>query len=100
MRALIQRVAGASVSVNGVEVGRTGKGLVVLLSVSREDDEEDARYLVEKTVNLRIFPDHEHRFNCSALDTGAELLVVSPVHPSCRHPQRPTPGLHPIRTAR
>ena len=91
MRALIQRVAGASVSVNGVEVGRTGKGLVVLLSVSREDDEEDARYLVEKTVNLRIFPDHEDRFNCSALDTGAELLVVSQftLHADIRRGRRP-----------
>ena len=77
MRALIQRVARASVSVNGAEVGRTGEGLAVPLGVSREDDEEDARYLVERVVNLRIFPDEENRFNGSALDTGAELLVIS-----------------------
>ena len=77
MRALIQRVARASVLVSGVEVGRTGKGLVILLGISREDGEEDARYLVERVVNLRIFPDDENRFNRSALDTGAELLVVS-----------------------
>ena len=77
MRALIQRVARASVSVDGVEVGKTGKGLVVLLGVTTQDGEEDVRYLAEKTVNLRIFPDDENRFNRSALDTGAELLVIS-----------------------
>ena len=77
MRALIQRVARASVSVEGLEVGRTGKGLVVLLGVSTEDGEEDVRYLIERIVNLRIVPDEENRFNRSALDTGAELLVLS-----------------------
>ena len=77
MRALIQRVAGASVSVDGVEVGRIGRGLVVLLGVCTEDGEEVARYLVERVLNLRIFPDDENRFDRSALDTGAELLVVS-----------------------
>ena len=77
MRALIQRVARASVSVDDVEVGRTGKGLAVLLGISKEDGEEDARYLAERVVNLRIFPDEDNRFNRSALDTGAELLVVS-----------------------
>ena len=77
MRALIQRVARASVLVNGAEVGRTGKGLVVLVGISREDSDEDARYLVERVVNLRIFPDDENRFNRSALDVGAEFLVIS-----------------------
>ena len=77
MRALIQRVARASVWVDGVEVGRTGKGLVVLLGMSKDDGEEDARYLVERVVNLRIFADDENRFNRSTLDTGAELLVIS-----------------------
>ena len=77
MRALIQRVAQASVTVGDREVGSIGAGLVVLLGVSDEDTEDDARYLVEKTVNLRIFADEQNRFNLSALDTGAELLVVS-----------------------
>ena len=77
MRALIQRVARASVSVDGHEVGRTGKGLVVLLGISKEDGEEDARYLVERIVNLRIFPDEDNRFNRSAKDSLAELLVIS-----------------------
>ena len=77
MRVLIQRVARASVVVGGAEVARTGQGLVVLLGVSKEDTEEDARYLVERTLNLRIFADEHDRFNRSALDTGAEFLVIS-----------------------
>ena len=59
------------------EAGRIGRGLAVLLGISKEDQETDSEYLVEKTVNLRIFPDEENRFNCSALDVGAELLIVS-----------------------
>ena len=77
MRALIQRVAEADVEIDGVEVGEIGQGLVVLLGVADEDDETDARYLVEKIINLRIFADDENQFNRSALDVGAEFLVVS-----------------------
>ena len=77
MRALLQRVAQASVTVGNEEVGRIGPGLVALLGVAAEDTEEDAKYLVDKTVNLRIFADDRNRFNRSALDAGAELLVVS-----------------------
>ena len=77
MRALIQRVAEAAVEIDGVEVGKIGQGLVVLLGVAEEDDEADARYLVEKIINLRIFADDENQFNRSALDVGAEFLVVS-----------------------
>mgnify|MGYP001563872276 FL=1 len=77
MRALIQRVAEASVLVDGLEVAHIGPGLVVLLGVAREDGEDDAQYLVEKLTNLRIFADEENRFNRSALDVGAEFLLVS-----------------------
>ncbi len=77
MRALLQRVTGASVSVGGEVVGRIDRGLVVLVGVARGDSEADARYLAEKTAGLRIFPDDEGKFNLSALDTGGELLVVS-----------------------
>ncbi len=77
MRALIQRVAQASVSVDGVVVGSIGPGLIVLLGVGRGDAEEDAEYLVEKIANLRIFADAEDKFNLSALDSGAEVLLVS-----------------------
>ena len=77
MRALVQRVASASVSVGDEVVGSIGSGLVVFLGISRRDEEEDSRYIVGKTLNLRIFPDDEGRFNRSALDVGAELLIVS-----------------------
>ena len=77
MRAFVQRVVEASVLVEGQEVGRIGPGLVVFLGFAGDDEESDSLYLVEKTVNLRIFADSENRFNRSALDVGAELLLVS-----------------------
>ena len=77
MKALLQRVNEASVSVTGEEVGRIGQGLVVFLGVANGDTERDAQYLVEKIINLRIFTDAEGRFNLSALDIGGELLLVS-----------------------
>ncbi len=77
MRALIQRVARASVTVGDDLVGEIGPGLVVLLGIGREDGEPEARYVIDKTVNLRFFNDSEGRFDRSALDTGADLLVVS-----------------------
>ena len=77
MRALIQRVARASVTVDVEVVGSIGPGLVVFLGVSQGDDESDAQYLTDKIANLRIFADQQDRFNRSALDTGAELLIVS-----------------------
>jgi D-tyrosyl-tRNA(Tyr) deacylase len=77
VKALLQRVSKASVSVADEVVGQIGQGLVVFLGISRGDTEQDARYLAEKAMGLRIFPDSEGRFNLSALDTGADLLVVS-----------------------
>ena len=77
MRALVQRVSQASVTVGADQVGSIGPGLVVMLGISRQDGEEEARYIVDKTTNLRIFADQEGRFNRSALDIGAELLIVS-----------------------
>jgi len=77
MKALVQRVTKASVSVAGETTGEIGAGLVVLLGVAKEDDEADARYLMEKIANLRIFAEDENRFNRSALDIGADVLVVS-----------------------
>jgi D-tyrosyl-tRNA(Tyr) deacylase len=74
---LIQRVAQAWVQIEDSEVGRIGQGLVVLLGVAEEDTEDDARYLVEKISHLRIFAGEQNRFNRSALDVGAELLIVS-----------------------
>jgi D-tyrosyl-tRNA(Tyr) deacylase len=77
MRAVLQRVTRASVRVEGETVGRIGAGLVVLLGVARDDAEDDARYLAEKTVALRVFDDGEGRMNRSVVERGGGLLVVS-----------------------
>ena len=77
MRALIQRVSFASVSIDGENNGSIAVGLVVLLGVGESDSLEDARYLVDKTINLRIFPGNDGRFDLSLLDINGSLLVVS-----------------------
>jgi len=77
MRAVIQRVSRAKVSVDGEITGEIGRGILVLLGVSRLDSENEASYLVEKTLNLRIFEDAEDKMNLSLLDIKGELLVVS-----------------------
>ena len=77
MKALLQRVSGASVSIDNEEVGRIARGLVVFLGVAGGDTDEDVQYLVQKVVNLRIFPDEEGKFNLSAADVKGELLLVS-----------------------
>lgn len=77
MRALVQRVTQASVTVDGQQAGAIGPGLLVFLGMGQGDTEADAAYLVDKVSNLRIFPDAEGKFNRSALDVGGELLVVS-----------------------
>ena len=77
MKALLQRVTGASVSVGGEVVGRIGRGLVIFVGVADGDTEKDAQYLAQKAVSLRIFSDEAGKFNLSALDIKGELLVVS-----------------------
>ncbi len=77
MRALIQRVTHAAVRVGDHTVGEIGKGLVVLVGVTSGDDSSDAEYLANKIANLRIFEDEAGKFNLSALDLHAEVLVVS-----------------------
>ena len=77
MKVLLQRVSGASVTVAGEVVGKIGKGLVVFVGVANGDTDKDIQYLAQKIVNLRIFADPEDRFNLSALDIKAELLLVS-----------------------
>jgi D-aminoacyl-tRNA deacylase len=77
VKALVQRVSQASVSVGGEEVGRIGRGLVVFIGVASGDTEKDAQYLMQKVVNLRIFADAEEKFNLSAADINGELLLVS-----------------------
>ena len=77
MKALLQRVTEASVTVAGEEVGRIGRGLAVFLGVAEGDTEKDAQYLVQKIINLRIFADSAQKFNLSAPDVNGELLFVS-----------------------
>ena len=77
MRAVIQRVKEASVEVEGVTLGQIGQGLVVLVGVGKNDTEAQARQLAEKIANLRIFADEASKFNISALEISAEVLVIS-----------------------
>lgn len=77
MKALLQRVTQASVTVDGEKVSQIGRGLVALVGVAQGDSERDARYLADKTVNLRIFPDEAGKFNLSLMDIKGELLAVS-----------------------
>ena len=77
MKALLQRVSQASVTVEGVVVGEIGAGLLILLGVARGDTEAAARYLANRVANLRIFSDSTGRFNLSLLDVLGEALVVS-----------------------
>ena len=77
MRALVQRVAHASVTVNGQTVGSIGPGLLILLGIRTGDTRSEARWVADKCVNLRIFEDEAGKFNLSALDTGGDVLVVS-----------------------
>jgi D-tyrosyl-tRNA(Tyr) deacylase len=77
MKALVQRVSRASVSVNDKIVGKIGPGLVVFLGVAQGDSKEDATYLANKVVNLRIFADEASKFALSALDTRGDILIVS-----------------------
>jgi len=77
MRAVVQRVTRASVTIEGKVAGEIGNGLVVLLGVARDDTREDADYLVPKIAALRIFDDAEGRMNVSVKDIDGALLIVS-----------------------
>ena len=77
MRALLQRVTKASVTVDERTIARIGTGLVLLIGIASSDTDEDARYLLGKAVNLRIFPDDQGRFDVSAMESKAALLLVS-----------------------
>lgn len=77
MRAVIQRVDRACVKINHQEFSSINEGILVLLGVEREDTEADADYILEKTINLRIFEDDEGKMNRSLLDIGGEMMVVS-----------------------
>jgi D-tyrosyl-tRNA(Tyr) deacylase len=92
LRFLIQRAARAAVRVEGRAEASIGKGLLVLIGIAATDRTDDADYLADKLVNLRIFPDEQGKMNRSALDTGAELLLVSQftLYGDCRKGRRPS----------
>lgn len=92
MRAVVQRVLKAKVTVAGEEVGAIEKGYMVLLGVEEADTGEDAEYIAEKLVGLRIFEDAEEKMNLSLLDVGGSMLIVSQftLLGDCRKGRRPS----------
>jgi D-tyrosyl-tRNA(Tyr) deacylase len=92
MRAVVQRVRQARVVVGEEVVGEIGRGLLVLLGVAREDTAEQARWLADKIVSLRIFADAEDKMNLSVADAGGAVLVVSQftLYGDCRKGRRPS----------
>jgi D-aminoacyl-tRNA deacylase len=92
MRAVLQRVSRASVTVDGAVIGQIGQGLLVLLGVAQTDTAEQARWLAEKIVGLRIFADAEDKMNRSVADVGGGVLVVSQftLYGDCQKGRRPS----------
>lgn len=92
MRAVVQRVSRATVSVDGKVTASIGKGLLVLLGVAQTDAQRDAHFLAEKIAGLRIFPDSEDRMNLCVTDVGGEVLAVSQftLFGDCRRGKRPS----------
>jgi D-aminoacyl-tRNA deacylase len=92
MRAVVQRVTRAKVTVDGKIVGEIGNGLVVLLGIAQDDSEKDVEYLVNKIIALRIFDDEQGKMNVSLKDIGGGLLVVSQftLYGDVRHGLRPS----------
>lgn len=92
MRAVVQRVTCASVSVDNEIIGKINKGFVVLLGVGEGDTAEDMKYIAEKIINLRVFEDEDGKMNLSIKDIGGELLVISQftLYGDCRKGRRPS----------
>ena len=92
MRAVVQRVKHSTVRADNEIVGQIGSGLLVLLGVAKGDTAEDADYLANKIINLRIFEDEDRKMNRSLIETGGELLAVSQftLLADCRKGRRPS----------
>ena len=91
MRAVIQRVCKASVSIDGEIISKIAKGLLVLLCIEKNDGAQDADYIKKKLLGLRIFPNTEGKFDLSVSQTGGEILLVSQftLAGDARHGMRP-----------
>ena len=100
MRAVIQRVQSASVTVENEVIGKIGKGLLILLGVGDGDGESDMKYVADKSMGLRIFSDENDKMNLSVKDINGEILVVSQftLYGDCRKGRRPnfTPAMEPV----
>jgi D-tyrosyl-tRNA(Tyr) deacylase len=92
MRAVVERVSEARVEVDEEVVGEIGRGLLVLLGVAEDDEEEDARFLADKITGLRVFEDENGKLNRSIVDVEGEMLVVSQftLLGDCRKGRRPS----------
>ena len=92
MKLVIQRVSEARVSVGGTVVGAIGKGLLVLLGISKSDGESDADYLLDKLAGLRIFQDEEGKMNRNVSEVNGSILIVSQftLYGDCRKGRRPS----------
>ena len=92
MRAVVQRVTSARVTVDDREVGGIGHGLLVLVGIARDDGRDDVSYLVDKVVGLRVFPDDDGRMNRSVREVGGGILLVSQftLYGDCRRGRRPS----------
>lgn len=92
MRILIQRVAEAAVKIEGNIHGKINRGMVILLGIETEDTKEDADWLIQKIVGLRIFSDDEGKMNLSSQDVNGEFLVISQftLHASTKKGNRPS----------
>jgi len=91
MRAIIQRVSRASVTVNHQQVGSIDKGLLLFLGIHRQDGDKELAWMVDKVINLRIFEDENDKINLSLMDIEGEILVVSQftLYGDCRKGRRP-----------
>lgn len=92
MRAVVQRVKSASVTVDGERVSEIGAGVLIFLGVAHEDTTKELEYIANKVANLRIFEDAAGKMNCSLLETGGAALVVSQftLYGDCRKGRRPS----------
>jgi D-tyrosyl-tRNA(Tyr) deacylase len=92
MRAVVQRVTQAKVTVNSRETASISEGLMVLVGVHRNDTDKDVAWMADKLVHLRIFEDQDGQMNCSLLDSGGEILIVSQftLLGDCRKGRRPS----------